>query len=443
MRTADLLEKPVGRAFRGYLAPSVSATLVTSIYILADTVMIGRGIGAVGMAALNLLLPLYSVFYGLGMMCGVGGSVLFCFSRGKGAEEEARGYFTTALLLAAILAALAFLVCRLRFYPLLALLGSTETMQPYAVPYGRVFMSAAPVFVMSTFLQAFVRNDGAPRLAMAGVISGGVTNCVLDYVYIYILDWGMAGAALATVTGTTLTVLILASHFLSKENHLRLSRNVSVRKLAEIAGNGLASFILEISSGFVTFLFNLRLLACVGDIGVVVYGIISNTALVVTSISNGIAQAAQPILATNFGAGRTERVAEARRLGIRTALAAGLIFAAIGELFPDMLAHLFLEPSDEVLAMAIPAIRLYAVGFLVSGFNIMCGTCFQSIVRPRISLAITLLRGMILNSVLIFPLERCFGVTGIWATVTAAEFLTAVVAVSFTVGIFGTENAVR
>lgn len=179
-------------------------------------------------------------------------------------------------------------------------------MRDHAVAYGRVLVTASPMCVMSSFLQAFVRNDGAPKLAMAGVISGGVTNVVLDYVFIFIMKWGMGGAMLATATGTTLTVLILCSHFLSKENHLKPIWNVSLKKVLEILGNGLASFILEVSNGFVTLLFNRQLLAYVGDLGVVVYGIISNTALVVTSISNGMAQAVQPLLSANYGAGKRD-----------------------------------------------------------------------------------------------------------------------------------------
>ena len=259
MRQTDMLKAPIRSVFFSYLAPSVSATLVTSIYILADTMMIGRGVGASGIAALNLLLPLYSAYYGFGMMCGVGGSVLFGFSRGKGDEEAAKGYFTTALLLAVLLAAASIGLCAAFFDPLLILLGDTPSLNPYSVPYGRVLVAGSPVFVFSSFLQAFVRNDGAPKLAMAGVISGGVTNVILDYVFIFPLGQGMAGAALATVMGTCLTVLILCTHFFSKENHLKLAGGFSLKRAFAVASNGLASFILEMSGGFVTFIFNRQL----------------------------------------------------------------------------------------------------------------------------------------------------------------------------------------
>jgi len=427
MKQIHILEEPVRKVFFSYLIPSVSATFVTSIYILADTVMIGHGIGAVGIAALNILLPLYNTFFGVGMMCGVGGSVLFGVRKGQGNLREAREYFTMGLLMMLFISILASLVGNLFFRPLLSFLGMTSSMEAHTVPYARILVTAAPMFALSSFLQVFVRNDDAPKLSMTGVIAGGVTNVILDYVYIFIMKWGMAGAVLATVTGTTLTVLILCTHFFSKENNLKLVKNISFRKMGEILGNGMSSFILEVSNGVVTLLFNRQLLFYIGDIGVVVYGIISNTACVVISVSNGIAQTVQPILSANFGAGKRGRVLEARRLGLIAALSAGVVFAGSGYLFPVQLSHLFLEPTEEILRMAVPAIHLYFASFLIGEWNILYGTYFQSVVRPGLSLLITLLRGVILNSILVFLLPALFGVDGIWITVTVSEFITALV----------------
>ena len=267
MKQINMLESPVRQVFFSYLVPSISATLVTSIYILADTMMIGRGVGGSGIAAMNILLPLYNTYFGIGMMCGVGGSVLFGFSRGRGDEKRARSYFTAALCVVLALSAVFLILGRIFFNPLITFMGNTPLLNEYTVPYGTVLTTAAPMFALSSFLQAFVRNDGAPKLAMAGVISGGVTNVILDYVYIFIMKWGMGGAALATATGTTLTVLILASHFFSKDNHLKLEFSDVWRRVPEVLGNGLASFILEISNGFVMLLFNRQLLTYVGEMG--------------------------------------------------------------------------------------------------------------------------------------------------------------------------------
>lgn len=433
MKQIDLLHDPVRKVFVNYLVPSVSATMVTSIYILADTMMIGRGIGANGLAALNILLPMYSTFYGFGMMCGIGGSVLFGFSRGKGEEQKARGYFTTAFLLSVMFAVLSAALCNVFFEPLLSFLGCTPAMREYAVPYGRILMTVSPCYVISCFLQAFVRNDGAPRLAMIGVVSGGISNVILDYIFIYMLRWGMGGAALATAMGSTLTILILSIHFFSKENHLKLGfeGGIGPKKAWEILSNGMSSFIMEVSGGLVMLLFNLQLLKYVGDIGVVVYGIISNVALVVTSLSNGIAQAAQPMISANYGAGNENRVREGRNLSIVTAMAAGVLFTASGFLIPVPIAELFLVPTEQIIAMAIPAIKLYFVSFVFSEWNIICGTYFQAIVKPQLSLMVTLLRGVVLNCVFVFVLPAMLGVNGIWLTVTVSEIITAVAVVWF------------
>ena len=431
MKQIDLLHDPVRKVFINYLIPSVSATMVTSIYILADTMMIGRGVGANGLAALNILLPMYSTFYGFGMMCGIGGSVLFGFSRGKGEEKEARGYFTTALVLAAILAVLSVVLCNVFFEPLLDFLGCTPAMREYAVPYGRILMLASPLYIFSCFLQAFVRNDGAPRLAMAGVVAGGITNVILDYIFIYMFRWGMAGAVLATVAGTLLTIVILGSHFLKAENHLKLGGGITPKKFRDVLINGMPSFIMELSSGVIMLLFNLQLLKYVGDIGVVVYGIISNVALMVTSLSNGIAQAAQPMISANYGAGKAERVREGRNLSLAVAMAAGVLFTSSGFLIPVPIAELFLVPTEQIIAMAVPAIKLYFVSFVISEWNIICGTYFQAIVKPKLSLMITVMRGVVLNSILVFVLPAMFGVSGIWAVVTVSEAMTAIAVLYF------------
>ena len=431
MKQIDLLHDPVRKVFINYLIPSVSATMVTSIYILADTMMIGRGVGANGLAALNILLPMYSTFYGFGMMCGIGGSVLFGFSRGKGEEKEARGFFTTALILAAILAVLSVVLCNVFFEPLLDFLGCTPAMREYAVPYSRILMLASPLYIFSCFLQAFVRNDGAPRLAMAGVVAGGITNVILDYIFIYMFRWGMAGAVLATVAGTLLTIVILGSHFLKAENHLKLGGGITPKKFRDVLINGMPSFIMELSSGVIMLLFNLQLLKYVGDIGVVVYGIISNVALMVTSLSNGIAQAAQPMISANYGAGKAERVREGRNLSLAVAMAAGVLFTSSGFLIPVPIAELFLVPTEQIIAMAVPAIKLYFVSFVISEWNIICGTYFQAIVKPKLSLMITVMRGVVLNSILVFVLPAMFGVSGIWAVVTVSEVMTAIAVLYF------------
>lgn len=422
MSQPNLLEDPVEKLFFKYLVPSISATLVTSIYILADTVMIGRGVGPMGIAALNLILPLFSLYFGTGMLFGVGGGVFLSISKGRGDERAAREYFTMALLCAAVLSTVYLAGCHLFFDSLTGLLGKNEAMEELVDSYGRILVSGAPVFVFSSFLQAFVRNDKGPRLAMTAVITGGISNVVMDYIFIFPLDMGMAGGALATVCGSTLSVLILLLHFFSPHNTLKPVRTFQPKKIWEIFVNGIPSFLIELSNGIVVFLFNRQLLAYVGNVGVIVYGIMSNSTLVVSSIGNGIAQAAQPLMATNFGAGRRERVAKTRQLGEITAGCFGLLFLLVGVAFPQMVVDIFIKPTREILYMAVPAVRIYFISYLAAGLNILICTYFQSTMRSVYAMIICLLRGIVLNGILVMILPRMFGVDGIWVTIVAAEF---------------------
>mgnify|MGYP000588661868 FL=1 len=243
METKDFMTKPVKGLFFHYLIPSIMGTMVTSIYVLADTIIIGKGLGSVAMAALNIALPIYNVFFGLGLLFGVGGSVLMSIFRGRGEKEKADAYFTASFLLN-ILVWLLLLVVSVVFMEDIAwLLGGTEETMPYIMDYIPYIIWGMGAYFLSAFLQTFVRNDGAPKLAMNGVIVGGITNIVLDYVFVFPMKMGMAGAAIATVMGSYLTVGILLIHFFTKKNQLKFNlRGIRVSYMKDILVNGTASF---------------------------------------------------------------------------------------------------------------------------------------------------------------------------------------------------------
>ena len=234
----------------------------------------------------------------------------------------------------------------------------------------------------------------------------------------------MAGAAAATVIGSLITVVILLTHFVSPANTLKLARRFGFREMRAAAVNGASSFLVEMTSGIVVFLFNRQLLSYVGDLGVVVYGIVSNSALIASSIFNGISQAAQPVMAMNFGAGKHSRVEDTRRMALKTAAAAGVLFTAIGLFCPEMLVYIFVEPTEEIMAMGVTAVRIYFLSFLAAGSNVLFATYFQSVLKPGFAMTICMLRGIVLNAVFVFLLPMVFGVNGIWAAMTVTECAT-------------------
>lgn len=430
MNTNSLTTENVSKLFFRYLIPAIMGTMVTSIYVLADTIIIGKGIGIDAMAALNIVLPLFNIFFGNGLLFGVGGSVLMSIARGRGDVKAGECYYTVSMILNAVTCILYTILFWVFMDPIARFLGATDVTMPYVKEYVPYVIAGLSVFAFSTFLQTFVRNDGAPKLAMAAVVTGGISNVFLDILFVYPLHMGMAGASIASVIGSGITVSILLFHFRSKSCGLKFSlEGFSLKYVKQIFANGFTSFLVEITSGIVMFVFNIQLLEYVGDIGVSMYGVICNTAIIVICLCNGINQAAQPIISTNHGAGLYARIESVRKLGIKTALVICSIPAVIGLIVPNVFTYIFLNPNEEILALSPVAIRTYFVGFFVMGVNMFIVGYFQSIVKPALSLVLCLLRGCVLSILFVIILAPLLGVVGIWASVPLGEFVTLFIAV--------------
>lgn len=425
MNIKSFTEESVSKIFFRYLFPSICGTMVTSIYILADTIIIGKGIGADAMAALNIVLPLFNVFFGTGLLFGVGGSVLMSIARGKGDDKTGNRYFSTAVLLNAITSILYMILFLIFMEDIARFLGATKVTLPYIMDYAPYVIWGLGFFSFSSFLQTFVRNDGAPKLSMIAVVTGGISNVFLDILFVFTFDMKMAGASIASVIGTTITTCILLFHFFSKKNGLHFTfKGLSFTFVKQIFQNGFTSFILEISAGLVMFFFNIQILKYIGDIGVTMYGVIANSAIVVTCLCNGINQASQPIISINHGAGLHKRIHIVKKLGLRTAFLICSIPAILGLIVPNLFTNIFLNPSAEILALSPTAIRIYFIGFFVMGMNLFIVSYFQSTVKPKISLFLCLMKSCVLSILFVYILPLFFGIAGIWAAIPLAEFIT-------------------
>lgn len=425
MNTQDFLNKPVKQVFMRYLVPSVLATMVTSIYVLADTIIVGKGIGTIAVAALNIVLPLYNIFFGLGLLFGVGGSVLMSILRGEGDEKGSNAYFSTSLVAMCVVLALSLAFFTAFMEKIALVFGGTPETMPYIMDYMPYIVWGMGLFFFSSYLQTFIRNDGAPRLAMYAVVSGGVANIILDYIFVYNFNMGMAGAAIATVMGSGLTVVILLTHFFTKKNNLHFSlKGVRPSFIKNIILNGFASFLIEVASGVTIFVFNIQLLKYAGNTGVSVYSIISNTAIVVVCLCKGINQAAQPLISTNYGAGLYERTDKIRSLAVKVSIIICAVPVILGLVVPDFFTYIFINPDSAILSMSASAIRIYFVGFMMLGINMVFICYFQAILKNGYSMIICLMRGLILVVAFAYIFPLFMDVTGIWLAVPAAETIT-------------------
>lgn len=425
METNEFLEKPVKGLFYRYLVPSIIGTMVTSIYVLADTIIIGKGLGSVAMAALNIALPIYNIFFGIGLLFGVGGSVLMSVYRGRNLKKEAEAYYTAAFFMNILVWLVCLVLCTVFMEDLAWMLGGTEETMPYIMDYIPYIIWGMGGYFLSAFLQTVIRNDGAPKLAMNAVIAGGVTNIILDYVFVFPMQMGMAGAAIATVIGSWLTVAILFVHFFTKKNQLKFHfKGIRPAFIKEIVVNGFASFLIEVSAGITIFIFNLQLLNYVGNIGVTVFGIICNVSIVIMGLCKGVNQAAQPIISMNHGAGKRERTQEVRGLAMRNSLLICAVPVLVGLIVPNFYTYIFLNPDKDILSLSAEAVRIYFVGFIFLAVNMVYISYFQSVVKNMYSLIICLLRGCIFVILFVYLLPVFLDVSGIWLAFPAAELLT-------------------
>lgn len=428
----DLLQGNPKKLFFKYLIPSISATLVNSVYILADSIIIGKGVGSDGIAALNILLPLFSFYFALGILYGVGGGILFSINSGNKRTDRAQQYFTAAFIMLIITAIVIFALSNIFFRPLMYMLGASDQSYDLIAQYGKYLTGFSFVFMAVNFFQAFVRNDKAPKRAMAATITGGITNIILDLVFIYVFHMGMAGGAIATVIGNMLNLFILLSHFRSPKCTLKFTFGTPFMQNAiQIFHSGISSFLLDVASGIVILVFNVQILKYLGNDGLIVYSIISNSILIATSFFNGVSQASQPLVASNFGAMQLQRVYIFRKIAAVTVGIFGCIFTIAGLLFPETIINVFVISTPQVLSLGKTAIRLYFIALIFMSLNILFITYLQSTLQSWYALILSLLRGFVLCILFVFIFPVIFGTTSIWLVMPATELITMLTAIIF------------
>ena len=425
MEKLNLLKDKESKVFFHYLVPAVCSTLVTSVYLLVDTLIIGQGVGALGISALNIFMPFFLLFNGIGLLFGIGSGILISSEDGMGNKKKANQYFATGFVSILSIAIILGLIWNYYLQPLCVILGANSDTIDLVLEYGKCIMAFAPVFMMSNYFAPIVRNMKNPKLVMCAVLTGSVLNVILDYVFVFPMDMGMFGAAAATVIGSLTTLLVLSTHFIKKQNRVKINKEtISLNLLAPIFKCGFSSLIMEVASGFVIFIFNIQILKYIGNNGIVVYGIISNCVLVGLALFNGVAQAAQPIIATNFGAGLNTRVKKVLKYALITTTIIGVSLFAVVFLFTGQIIKVFVQANSEILSVGIPALRLYLSAFCIMNINILISSYFQSVGKEKIAIYVSIVRGFLLNIILAFVLPSVLPATILWAIVPLSELIT-------------------
>ncbi len=415
----------IEKKLRKYILSNVVAMTGISLYILADTFFIAQAGGTNGITALNLVLPIYSVIYGLGAMIGIGSATRYALHKSFGATDTDE-YFSSSLIWT-LAVSLIFVIAGI-FCPeqILRFMGADTTIMEVGFPYIRIVLCFAPFFMVNYTFTAFVRNDGAPAVAMTATLISGIFNIVFDYILVFPLGLSMVGAALATGISPLVSMGICMFHYLSKKNTVKLLlKKPSIKRAVYSCKLGVVAFVEEISSGITTMTFNFLLLSLGGNVAVAAYGVIANIAIIAIALFNGISQGLQPLASEAHGSG--DEVSEKRiykqSLKIGGVISACLIVAVM--IFADKIIAIFnTENSLELSMLARVGMRVYFAGFIFAIINIVTAGFCSATGRARESAFISLSRGIVAIVLFAILLSKAFGVLGVWLAFPAAELFT-------------------
>lgn len=423
----DILKDKVKPIYFKYLLAASGSAMVVSVFGMIDAMMVGQYHGPVGTAALAVFSPLWSIIYCLGLLSGIGGSVLFANLRGRGEEGEAQQYFTMAVLYGVVLSAVAMLGIGRYQDQLLRFFGADEELLGLAKLYLKPIIWAFPCCVFTSIFSAYLRNDNNPGLATKAVIIGGVFNCIGDYVCVFVLDLGILGAGIATSAAQYVALLCMMTHFLTKKNTLRFVKPVAaLKKIRDITLTGFSTAISDLALGIIGILFNRQVMKYLGADALAVYGIIIQVTVLAQCIAYGTGQAAQPIISQNYGAGQYARIRECTKYSLYSAVAMGLFWMIVMLAFPNTLMNFFMDATPEVAKIGPRILRIYGLSYLLLPVNIFATYYFQAMMKPDRAMNISLARGAVISGVMIMLMPALFGPDSIWFAMLITEILVAV-----------------
>lgn len=431
-KAMNLLNGNIKPIYFKYLSAAFGSAMITSVYSLVDMAMVGQYQGPDGTAALAVVAPVWNIIYSLGLLMGIGGSVIFSTVRGQETQKSGNEneYFTAAVIGSVILAFVSWTAIIFFDKPILLFFGADNSLLSLAKTYLAPVKAVIPLFLFNQMLAAFLRNDNHPELATAGVLAGGLFNVVGDYIFVFTFDMGIMGAGLATAAGSGISFAVMLSHFWSKKNSLVLRKTTGIaRKLRKILVTGFPTFFIDIAMGILTVLFNRQIMKYLGSNALAVYGPVINISTIVQCCAYSVGQAAQPIISINFGAKKWQRIKETLRYALYTVGVFSIFWTALSLIYPNLYIYIFMKPTKTILDIAPSIIRCYSISFILLPLNIFSTYYFQVLMKPRAAFFVSVFRGCIVSGILIMLLPIIAGASSIWFAMPITELLVAVYAV--------------
>ncbi|MCX4323174.1 MAG: MATE family efflux transporter [Lachnospiraceae bacterium] len=403
--------------------PSIVMMVFTSIYGVVDGFFVSNFAGKTAFAAVNLIFPFIMILGGMGFMIGTGGTALVSLVLGTGDKEKANRYFSMMVYLTVFLGIILSVVGILFTRPMASFLGATPEMMEDCVVYGRLVFLFIATFMLQNVFQSFLIAAERPKLGLAATIGAGVTNMILDALFVGAFGWGVAGAALATGISQCVGGLLPLIYFIRPNTSLlRLTRaKPELQPIVQACANGSSELMSNISTSLVSMIYNFQLLRYVGENGVSAYGVLMYVQFIFIAIYIGYSIGAAPIVSYHYGAGNDTELKNMLKKSVLLMTGASLVLTAAAILLAAPLSRIFVGYDAELFALTRHALRLFSFSFLLSGFNIFASSFFTALNNGAVSAAISFMRTLIFQTAAVLILPLIFDVDGIWLAVTVAE----------------------
>ena len=411
-----------------FVAPSILMMIVTSIYSIVDGFFVSNFVGKNPFAALNLIFPVIMALAAFGFMIGTGGSALIAKTLGEGKKDEANGIFSMLVVVLAVGGAILSGVCILLLRPISYAVGATDLTIDDCVLYGRVLLAALPFFMLQNSFQSFLATAEKPHFGLRVTVFAGLTNMVLDFLLVYVFPFGLLGAALATAFSQIVGALIPLVYFLRpNDSPLRLTRpRFDFRALGKACYNGSSEMVSNLSTSLVGVLYNIQLMAIAQENGVSAYGVIMYVSFIFMAFF-GYSIAVTPVVGYHYGAENHFELKSLLKKSLTITLISSLVMTVSSIALASPIARIFVGYDAELCEMTVNALRLYALSFLVCGFNIFGSAFFTGLNNGTASALISFLRTLVIQVAAVLILPKLLGINGIWLAITAAEALTLLV----------------
>lgn len=416
--------------FYSMVIPSVGAMLVSALYVVVDGIFVGQGVGVNGLAAVNIAVPYLTIMTAITMMITMGGATITAIRFGKKDTQGANRAFMisvkTILIFSVFMAVFSWFFSK----QISAVLGASELLLEETAAYLKYYVLFSIFFCGAMSLSAFVRNDGNPRLAFWGMVTGAVSNIFLDWLFIFPLQMGVKGAAIASGLGQVLACLLLCTHFIRKKGNLHFHFRVQEPGLCrEIILRGLPEFVNQMGQPVTILCYNLLVMRFFGEIGVSAFSVVNYLVIVTVAVFIGVSQGIQPLISFSFGQQNKENERFFFRQGVKVNVMLALTVNIIMLIFGKGIISVF-NSDAQMISIAYECINIYGISFLFAAVNIVFTTYFLATKHTKQAMLLAVLRSFICNTLFIFLIPLVSGAAFVWTGIIAAEAVVMVIAIA-------------